>query len=234
MVRHGVVDDRAGTPEHASLARPTCSDSTTCARDPGRRIAPFGKQRNNSASERGRPGLVVHGSRAAGKAAEKKTVCPVTTVGRYLLSARWLSRGLGALAPLPFGLGVLGLRLRLAPAAGLTLTRLPTTDQPQAYRILAIALVPTAGLVATAATLAQANPHGETRSPSVTMRVRITLRRTHGRCHSQRLTRGGGGSPPSRGFLSKQDRDDRLSSVKSSGGTRQGSRPILERLEDRD
>lgn len=101
---------------------------------------------------------------------------------------RGLCRGLGTPPPRPLILGVPGFnRLRLTPL-GLASSGLPTPDQPQAFGILAVALVPTPGRVSASAPLTQALPRSR---PPTAATIWLMMMAAHGSYDSQRLARGG-------------------------------------------
>jgi hypothetical protein len=82
----------------------------------------------------------------------------VTTRRRNLWFLTSLRHGLGPLAARALGLGVLGFGKDVLAVFGLPPRRLPAADQPQAFRLLAVALVPTPRLVLALASFAQAGP----------------------------------------------------------------------------
>jgi hypothetical protein len=83
--------------------------------------------------------------------------CCVTTRRRNLRIVRGLWQRLGAATARTFGLGMLGFdRIFLTPF-GLPPRRVPTPDHAQAFRVLAVTLVPTLWLVPAPAAFAQAN-----------------------------------------------------------------------------
>lgn len=82
----------------------------------------------------------------------------MTTRRRNLWLMSSLGRRLGPLAARAFGLGVLGFDRGSLATLGLPTRCLPAPDLPQAFRFLAVALIPTTRLVLAAATFAQANP----------------------------------------------------------------------------
>jgi hypothetical protein len=70
-------------------------------------------------------------------------VCRVTTRRRKFWVLNSLRRGLRLLAARFFGLGVPGFDLGVLATSGLPPRRQPAVDLPPAFRLLAIALVPT-------------------------------------------------------------------------------------------
>jgi hypothetical protein len=85
----------------------------------------------------------------------KKTFCCVTTRRRNLWTLSDLGRGLGLLAAHSLCLGVLDLGGGFLAMFRLPLRRLPAVDLSQAFRILAVSLVPTLWLVLASALFVQ-------------------------------------------------------------------------------
>jgi hypothetical protein len=88
----------------------------------------------------------------------QKKICCVTTRWRNLWALSDLWCGLGPLAALFLCLRVLGFGFGVVATLRLTLRRLPAVDLSQAFRILAVPLVPTPRLVLTSARFVQAGP----------------------------------------------------------------------------
>jgi hypothetical protein len=86
----------------------------------------------------------------------------VTTRGRNFRVLNGLGRGFGAVTALLFRLGMLGFDASVLAPFGLPAGRLPAADLTQAFRVLAIALVPPPRLVLASASFAQADPRGRT------------------------------------------------------------------------
>lgn len=99
----------------------------------------------------------VRGSLADRRAEAKKKFSYVTTRGCNFGVFNGLGHGFGSLTALLLCLGVLGSDLRISAPFGLAPRCLPTVDQPQAIRFLAVALNATARLVLAPAPLAQAD-----------------------------------------------------------------------------
>ena len=186
-MRRPVEAARVDTARLASPAHRTWRDSSTCAPDQALRTARFGTCNCNNVWGHERPGLAVHDSPAAGKGASKKIVRSVTTRG-FRPRIGWSSHGLGACAPFAFRGGVLEFNLCFAAALGLALARLPAMQQPQAFALLTVSLVPATWRIITAAALAQTDAPREPISPGVNQSLPSKLKGTHGRCYSQRLT----------------------------------------------
>ena len=82
----------------------------------------------------------------------------MTTRRRNFWVFNGLGRRLGPLTARFLGLGVPGFGLGVLAMFGLPPCRLPAADLPQAFRLLAVALVPAPRLVLAAAPFAQADP----------------------------------------------------------------------------
>jgi hypothetical protein len=82
----------------------------------------------------------------------------VTTRRRNFGRLGCLRRSDGALTARTFCLGVLSLGGFVEPPFGLPLRRQPAADQPQAFGVLAVTLVPTLGQVLLFTAFAQADP----------------------------------------------------------------------------
>jgi hypothetical protein len=116
----------------------------------------------------------------------QKNFCCVTTHRCKFWLRRRLRRSCAAPTARPLGLGVLGLdRFILAPP-GLPPRRLPAPHQPQAFRVLAITLVPAPRLVLSSTSLAQTNPQSWS---SRTSAVWFMMMAAHGSLLSQGLAR---------------------------------------------
>ena len=88
----------------------------------------------------------------------EKNSCRVTTRRRNFWILSDLGRGLGPLAALFLCLGVLDFGVVGLATLSLPLRSLPTVDLSPAYGILAVALVPTPGLILASAPFVQAGP----------------------------------------------------------------------------
>jgi hypothetical protein len=82
----------------------------------------------------------------------------VTTRRRNFGDLNDLGRDFGLPPALLFGLGMLGFDTSVPPAFRLAASRLPASDLPQAFRGLAVALVPAPWLVLASASFAKASP----------------------------------------------------------------------------
>ena len=114
----------------------------------------------------------------------------MTTRGRNFGVFNGLGRGLRALTALLFGLGMLGFDAVILTTFSLAASRLPTSDFPQAFRVLAVALVPASWLVLVPASFAKASPR--TRSPrsGQTTVSLSTVEAADGSCNSQGKSSG--------------------------------------------
>lgn len=106
---------------------------------------------------------VIRGTPADRRGGRKKIFCCVTTRCRILRVRTILGCGLGSLASRALSLSVPGFDLGVLTTFGLPPRRLPTSDLTPAFRILAVALVPTPRPVLASASFAQADPRA--RSP---------------------------------------------------------------------
>jgi hypothetical protein len=160
----GVAEDRGfgelfRTLWPASSGHPKCREKATCVHDPGHYERLAGRQGSSSVPRCASSSRGVRGSPAVCITEEKKKSCCVTTRRRnfWALSDLWC--GLGPLAVRALCLGVLGFGVRVLLATfSLPLRRQPAADLPQAFRILAISLVPTPRFVLASAPFVQAGP----------------------------------------------------------------------------
>jgi len=83
---------------------------------------------------------------------------------RKFMSLIRLGRGLGLLPARSLSLGVLGLDVVILATFSLPLRRQPAADFSQAFRILAVSLVPAPRLVLASATFVQTGPRAGRRS----------------------------------------------------------------------
>lgn len=117
-------------------------------------------------------------------------MCCVTTRRRNRWVVNGLRRQLGTLAARFLVLGMLGFSSRILTMFGLPPRGLPAADLPQAFRVLAVTLVPRARLINPPAPLAQATagawpaPSGQTTVRSLNVVV------AHGRCFLPRESLG--------------------------------------------
>jgi hypothetical protein len=197
---------RLGTRWPASYGHPRCRARATCVPDLGRCEPPDDRRGHRSVPGYGPRSRGVRGSPADRTREWKKTFCCVTTRRHNLWVRSGLGRGLGPLAARFFCLGVPGFGKGILAMSGLPPRRLPAADLSLAFRILAVALVPTPRLVRAPAPFTQADPRARS-APSGRAAVRSrTLTSAHGRCFSQGKSSGrmSNHSPRAR---SKRERD---------------------------
>ena len=101
-----------------------------------------------------------------------------------------LGRGLGVLTALLLSLGMLHFDAGVPATFSLAASRLPAADLLQAFRVLAVALVPASRLVLAPASFAQAGPTAWSAPSGRTAMLSRTLASAHGRCHSQGKSSG--------------------------------------------
>jgi hypothetical protein len=181
---------RRGIQWTASSGHPRCRESATYVHDPGHCEPPVGRRRNRSV-----PGCVVRsravrGSRADRIRGEKKNFCCVTTWGRNLWVLSDLGRGLVALTALLLRLGMLCFDAVVPTAFSLAASILPAADLPQAFRVLAVALVPASWLVLASASFAKASPWARSPRSGQTAVSVSTVECAHGSCNSQGKSSG--------------------------------------------
>lgn len=114
----------------------------------------------------------------------------VTTRRRNCRFINGLSCAFGALAARFLGLGVLGFAGRTLTPFGLSPCRLPAADEPLAFRIPAVPLVPTARLITAPAPLAQADAAAWPAPTGQTAVCSLNVGGAHGRAFSQGKARG--------------------------------------------
>jgi hypothetical protein len=117
-------------------------------------------------------------------------LCCVTTRGRNFEILNGLGRGLVALTSLLFGLGMLCFDAVILTTLSLAASRLPSSDLPQAFRILAVALVPASWLVLAPASFAKASPRTRLPRSRQTAVSVSTVEGAHGSCDSQGKSSG--------------------------------------------
>jgi hypothetical protein len=132
----------------------------------------------------------VRGSQADHIKEGKKRFCCVTTRERKLWFEASLGRGFSPQAARPLGLSVLGFDRGVLATFSLPPRCLPLADEPQTYRVLAVALVPTARLILTSASFAQADPPARSAPSGWMVVLSRTLAGAHGRCYSHGKSSG--------------------------------------------
>ena len=181
---------RLGTRSSASCDRPRCRERATCVPDPGHCEPPDGKRSNSTVPGCGVRSRGVRGSPADRITEGKKSFCCVTTRRCNLGILNGLGRGLDSLTARFLGLGVSGFGLGGLAMLGLPPCRLPLADLPQAFRLLAVALVPAPRLVLAATPFAQAGPRTRSAPSGRTATFSRTLTSAHGRCLLPRESSG--------------------------------------------
>lgn len=134
----------------------------------------------------------------------------MTTRRRNLWVFNGLGRGLGPLTALALCLGMPGFDLGGLAMFGLPPRRLPATDLPPAFRLLAIALVPAPRLVLAAAAFTQALARAGLAPSGQTATFSFNVVDAHGRLVSQGKS-SGRMCPHSPRALSKREPNDCMS-----------------------
>ena len=137
---------------------------------------------------RGHGGFVAAWPIAEG--GEKKIFCCVTTRGRNFGVINGLGRDFGSLPALLLGLGMPHFDARVLATFSLAASRLPAADLPQAFRVLAVALVPAPRLVLASASFAQADPRARSPRSRQTAVALGTVKGAHGSGNSQGKSSG--------------------------------------------
>ncbi len=156
---------RPGTLWIASYGHRMCREKPTYVHDPRR--CELLDDRQSSSSERGCEvsSRVIRNTQVDRKREGKKRFCCVTTRRRNPRVLNGLGRRPRLLTARALCPGVLGFDLGILPVFGLPPRRLPTKNLPPAFRIQAVALVPTPGLALTATAFAQADPPARSAPP---------------------------------------------------------------------
>jgi hypothetical protein len=130
------------------------------------------------------PRPVAHGS-------GKQNFCCVTTRRRNFGVLRCLRRRVAALTARTLSLGVLGFGRSVLASSRLPPRRLPAPDQPLAFRVLAITLVPTPRLVLVPTAFAQAHPRTRSARTGTAAALWSTMTAAHGSVDLPRDSPGG-------------------------------------------
>jgi hypothetical protein len=171
--------------KHAWIGLLKCHATATCVRGRGHceRLVDRHGSSSGPGYESTRP--VAHSTPAGRTKNLKKNFCCVTTRRRNLWTIRRLRCGLGPLTAHALSLGVLRFdRFGLA-TPGLPPCRLPSADFPQAFRGLAVALVPPPWAVSPPTTFAQADPQARSSLSGTTAGLWLIVGGAHGSCVSQ-------------------------------------------------
>jgi hypothetical protein len=110
--------------------------------------------------------------------------------GRNIGVINGLGRDFGSLPALLLGLGMLHFDAGVLATFSLAASSLPAADLPQAFRVLAVALVPAPRLVLASASLAQADPRARLPRSGQTVVFLRKLMGAHGRCFLPRESSG--------------------------------------------
>jgi hypothetical protein len=181
---------RPGIRWPVSCDRPKSGENATCVPGPGRCELPDGRRRSNSELGCGARSRGVRGSLADHRRGEEKIFCCVTTRGRNFGVLNGLGRDFGSLPALLLGLGMLESDRGVLAMFGLPPGRLPATNLPPAFRVLAVALVPASGLVHASAFFAQADPRARSPRSGQTAVSVSNVDGAHGSGNSQGKARG--------------------------------------------
>jgi hypothetical protein len=138
---------RSGIQRTALSGHPRSRESATYVHDPGHCEPPAGRRRNRSV-----PGYETRSQTSRSSPADrigegKKRFCCVTTRRRKFRLLNILGHGLGLLTARFLFLGMLGLDGGGLATFSLSSRRQPAVDLSPAFRILAVALVPTPRVV---------------------------------------------------------------------------------------
>jgi len=181
---------RRGIQRLASSGHPRCRARATYVPGPGRCELPDGRRCSNSEPGCGTRSRGVRSSPADHKRGERKIFCCVTTRGRNFGILNGLGRDFGLPPALLLGLGMLGFDAGILTTFRLAASRLPAADLPQAFRVLAVALVPASWLVPAFASFAQADSRARSPRSGQTAVSVITVEGAHGSGNSQGKARG--------------------------------------------
>jgi hypothetical protein len=174
----------------ASFDHPRCRESATYVHDPGHCEPPAGRRRNRTVLGCEVRSRAVRSSPADRIWGEEKIFCCVTTRGCNFWVLNNLGRDLGSMPAFLLGLGMLHFDVGVLATFSLAASCLPAADLPQAFRVLAIALVPASWLVLASASLAQADPWARSpRSGQTAVSLR-NVKGAHGSGYSQGKARG--------------------------------------------
>ena len=174
----------------ASCGHPRCRARATYVPGPGRCERPGGRRCSNSEPGCAARSPAVRSSLADRIRGEGKISCCVTTRGRNFRVLNGLGRDFGSLPALLLGLGMLGFDADVLTTFGLAASRLPAADLTQAFRVLAIALVPASRLVLVSASFAQAGPTAWSAPSGQTAVALRTVKGAHGSGNSQGKSSG--------------------------------------------
>lgn len=181
---------RPGIRWSASSGHPKCRESATYVHDPGHCELPDGRRCNRSVPGCEGRSWAVRNSPADRIREGEKIFCCVTTRGRNVRILNGLGRGFGLPPALFLGLGMPCFDTIVPTAFSLAASRLPAVDLPQAFRVLAVALVPASWLVLASASFAKASPRARLPRSGQTAVSVSTVKGAHGSGNSQGKARG--------------------------------------------
>jgi len=173
-----------------SCGHPKSREIATYVHDPGHCELPDGRRRNRSVLGCEGRSHAVRSSPADRIRDEEKIFCCVTTRGRNVGILNGLGSGFGLPPALLLGLGMLGLDAGILTTFSLTAGRQPAADLPQAFRVLAVALVPATWLVLASAAFAQADSRARSPRSGQTAVPVSNVDGAHGSRNSQGKARG--------------------------------------------
>jgi hypothetical protein len=165
----------------ASSGHPKCRERATCVHGPGHCERHRGRSGSSSVPSCAATSRGVRDSPAGCITEGKKTFCSVTTRRRKFWSLSDLGYGLGLLAARALCLGVLGFDVGVLATFSLALRCLPAVDLAQAFRILAVSLVPTPRLVHASALFVQAGPRARAALSGLGTVLSVSVVVAHGR-----------------------------------------------------
>jgi hypothetical protein len=167
-----------------------CRESATYVLGPERCEPPDGRRRSKSEPGCAVSSPAVRGSRADRIRGAEKSFCCVTTRGDNFRVLNGLGRGLDAQAARLLSLGVLGFDHDILATFRLSASRVPATDLPLTFRVLAVALVPGPRLVPASASFAQAATRARAARPRQTSVALRNVEGAHGSGNSQGKSSG--------------------------------------------
>jgi hypothetical protein len=175
----------------ASSGHPRCHEQATCVPGLEHYGPPGGMRCNSSVPRCGANSRVVRGSLAGRIREGKKSFSCVTTRRSNLWGSNALEHGLGSLTALLLCVGVPGFGAGVLATLGLPPSRLPATDLPPAFQLLAIALVPTPRQVLAPAPFAETNPRARPAHSGQIAVFCLNVGGAHGSGNSQGKSSGG-------------------------------------------
>jgi hypothetical protein len=182
--------ERLGTLRLASYGHPRCRGSATCVHDLGHCQPPDDRWGNSSVPGCGPRLRAVRGSLVDRTRERKKSFSCVTTRRRNLWLLTNLRCELRPLAARFLCLGVPGFGKGILAVLGLPPSRLPSTDLPPTFRLLAVALVPAPRPVSAPAPFTKTDPRARSAPSGRSASLSRTLTSAHGRCFLPRESSG--------------------------------------------